>query len=124
MVVRAAEAPTFTLPGTVITGLTSPARGGGELATWRLGMDPGAASPPHSLSGEEVFIQLSGVLEVTVDGASVLLRAGDAVAVAAGRELRVSNPSDERAEAIVCVPAGLRARLADGTELGTPEWAR
>jgi quercetin dioxygenase-like cupin family protein len=124
MVVRADQAPTFTLPGTTITGLTSPARGGSELSTWRLELDPGAASPPHTLTREEVFIQLSGSLQVTLDGEALVLQPGDAVSVAAGRALQVGNPFPGRATAIVCVPAGMEATLADGTQLGTPEWAR
>jgi mannose-6-phosphate isomerase-like protein (cupin superfamily) len=124
MVTRASDAPTFTLPGTLITGLTSPVRGGRELSTWRMRMETGAASPPHVLSREEVFVQLHGSLRVTVDGLEVLLEAGDALAVAAGRELQVSNPFADAAEALVCVPAGIEARLLDGTALGTPDWAR
>jgi hypothetical protein len=35
-VVRAAEAPTFSLPGFRFTGLTAPSRGASELCTWYL----------------------------------------------------------------------------------------
>jgi quercetin dioxygenase-like cupin family protein len=124
MLIRSTEAPTFSLPGTTITGLTSPARGGSELSTWRMSMDPGAASPPHRLSREEVFVQLGGALSISVDGEELILRAGDALAVRAGQDLVVANPFEQRAEAIVCVPAGMEAVLTDGTRLGTPEWAR
>jgi quercetin dioxygenase-like cupin family protein len=87
-------------------------------------MDPGAASPPHRLSHEEVFVQLSGELRVTLDGAELVLRPGDALAVPAGGELLVANRSAGIASAIVCVPAAMEAALSDGTPLGTPEWAR
>ena len=124
MLVRAADAPVFLLPGTRIVGHTSPSRGARELSTWRLTLDPGASSPAHTLTREEVFIQLSGRMELVLDGEAMVLDPGDAVAVAAGRSLRVSNPFAEPADAIACVPAGMEARLADGTALGTPEWAR
>ena len=43
-VVRAAEAPTFTLPRVRFVGLTAPSRGASEICTWRLYVEPHAPS--------------------------------------------------------------------------------
>jgi len=123
-VTRAADAPTFAVPGFHFTGHTAPSRGATELSTWRLRIDPRAASDPHRLDHEEVFIVLEGAMTATVDGEEVALSPGDALAVPAGALLRVSNTSNTPAHAIACLPAGARATLADGHELGTPLWAR
>ncbi len=124
MIIRAADAPIFTVPGFSIRGLASPERGSRELSSWRLEAAPGASSPAHRLSNEEIFHVLRGTLQLTVDDVDMVLHAGDTAAVHAGMELRVSNPFDAAAEAVVCVPAGIQAHLSDGTSLGTPEWAR
>jgi len=124
MIIRATDAPIFTVPGFSIRGLASPARGSKELSSWRLEAAPGASSPAHTLSNEEIFHVLRGALRLTLDDVDTILHAGDAAAVHAGTRLRVSNPFDADAEAVVCVPAGIQAHLLDGTALGTPEWAR
>lgn len=124
-IIRSAESPTFTLPGVQFDGLTSPSRGASELSTWRLRIAPhtpqGAA---HWLDHEEVFIVIGGALDVTIDGASSVLYAGDAISVPAGARIQAGNSGSDPAEAVVCVPAGTRATMASGQEIGTPPWAQ
>ncbi|HMA34627.1 MAG TPA: cupin domain-containing protein [Chloroflexia bacterium] len=123
-ITRAAEAPAFAVPGFQIQGLTAPSRGAQELCTWRLHAAPGAASDPHRLDHEEVFILLEGTLTVAVDGQEAILDAGDALAAPAGALLQVANRAGTPARAIVCLPAGAQAVLGDGQALGVPLWAR
>ncbi|HEU5200283.1 MAG TPA: cupin domain-containing protein [Ktedonobacterales bacterium] len=123
-IIRAADAPTYTIPGVLFTGLTAPSRGASELCTWRLEVEPGTAGDAHKLNHEEVFILLDGTLTVTVAGEAIHMAEGDALAVPAETLLKVANPGARSAHAIVCVPAGIRATFADGREFGTPPWAQ
>jgi mannose-6-phosphate isomerase-like protein (cupin superfamily) len=123
-VVRAAEAPTFNLPGIRFVGLTAPSRGASEICTWHLYVQPHVPSgEPHWLDHEEVFILLEGKLEVMVDDEQVRLDVGDALVAPANAHLQVWNPSDQLAHAVVCVPAGFQA-FTQKEQLGTPPWAQ
>ena len=121
-VVRINEAPHFSVEGFHFTGLTSPSRGASEICTWRLEVEPGAHSDPHWLDHEEIFILLDGVITVSVAGEKIALHAGDALNVPARSLLELS--SDQAAHAVVCLPAGTRATMANGQEVGTPPWAQ
>jgi mannose-6-phosphate isomerase-like protein (cupin superfamily) len=122
-IVRAAEAPLFELPGVKFTGLAAPSRGSHQVCTWRLAVEPRLdPGPPHRLDRDEVFMVLSGAVQITPDGA--LVKAGDAVTVPAGELIALANPSDEPAEVYVAIPAGFTATMADGTSIGTPPWAQ
>lgn len=123
-VVRMAEAPQFGVEGFRFAGLTSPSRGASEVCTWRLEVEAGARSDPHWLDHEEVFVLLDGTIMVSVAGEGIELHAGDAVSVPPGSLLQLSNSGEQAAHALVCLPAGARATMADGTEVGTPPWAR
>lgn len=124
-IIRSAESPTFTLPDVQFNGLTAPSRGASELATWRLRIAPHTPhGEAHWLDHEEVFIVVSGALDITVDETTTILYAGDAVSVPAGARIQAGNTGDDPAEAVVCVPAGTRATMASGQEIGTPPWAR
>jgi len=81
--IHAHEAPSFDLPGLAFTGLASPTRGSAELCTWRLTVEPGFASPSaHVLDRDEVFVVVSGSIQVTPDDSPVV--AGGAAVVPAG----------------------------------------
>ncbi len=123
-VTRAADSPTFTLPGFRFVGLTAPSRGASEICTWRLHVEPNTSSgPAHWLDHEEVFILLEGMLQAVINDEQISLAAGDALAVPAQARIQLSNPSDAPAQALVCVPAGMRAFNAE-QEIGTPPWAQ
>ena len=124
MIIRAIDRPTFSASGFTMHGMASPERGSRELSSWRLEAPPGAASPAHTLSREELFIVMQGRLRITIDGVEEVLGPGDAATVHPGRELQVANPFEETAEAIVCIRSDMSAFLADGTPLDTPPWAR
>ncbi len=122
-IVRAAEAPTFELPGTTFTGYASPSRGSADVCTWRVTFAPGLrAEQAHTLDRDEVFMVARGRIALAPDGQP--LHAGDAAVVPAGQPIAVSNLGDEPAEVYIAIAAGFTATMADGTVLGTPPWAR
>lgn len=123
-VVRMADAPIFTVDGFHFTGLTAPSRGATELCTWRLEIEPNAKSEAHWLNHEEVFVLLDGTITVSVADDSIELHAGDALSVPAKSLLQLSSSGDRTAHALVCLPAGTHATMADGREVGTPPWAK
>jgi quercetin dioxygenase-like cupin family protein len=84
MIISAASAPTFTQGGTTAVGYASPSRGAADLSLWRIRLDPGAASPFHALSREEVFLVLDGDAVATLDGAEHPLAPGDCLVVPPG----------------------------------------
>ena len=112
----------FELHGTRFYPLSSPSRGGTELAVWQIRLAPGLAGTPHMIDREEVFICICGEFTLTVDDAEpVRLRAGDVTAVPGGSRLS-ADAGPEGAAAIVCTRAGLSAVMADGTVV-EPPWA-
>ncbi|MCX4791665.1 MULTISPECIES: cupin domain-containing protein [unclassified Streptomyces] len=75
---------------------------GGKLEMMTLEVAPGASSGdnPHSHSGEEVGLLLSGELDYWVDGVRYRLQPGDCVSFDSSVPHRYSNPGDVPA---VCV---------------------
>lgn len=123
-VIRAANAPTFTLPGICFTGLTAPSRGASEICSWHLYVEPNSSGgQPHWLDHEEVFILLEGTLNAVLNDEQVSLAAGDALTVPAHARLQIANPEATVAHAVVCVPAGFHAFTDEGG-IGTPPWAQ
>ena len=123
-IVKAADAPVFYLEKTKFTGLTAPSRGATELSSWFLDLETGAGGAPHYLDHEEVFVGLTGVITISIDGEAFELTPGDAVSVPAGAALGANNFGSETARAVVCLPVGTKATFADGTEFGVPPWAK
>lgn len=120
--VRAADAPTFELPGVRFTGLAAPSRGSAETCAWLLTVDPGLVSPePHVLDRDEVFLVLEGSIRLALDGDTAV--AGDAIIVPAGEPIQLVNSGDSPARVHVAIRAGFAARGADGSSIGTPPWA-
>ncbi len=121
-IIRANEAPRFRLPGVEFTGLAAPARGSAGLCTWRLAVDPGLrGDEPHTIDRDEVFMVLSGTVQITPDGEK--LGPGDAAVVPAGEPIQLSNLGDSVAELYVAVTAGFTGTMADGTQV-QPPWAQ
>jgi quercetin dioxygenase-like cupin family protein len=120
-VITADEAPTYEAAGTSVVGLASPSRGATHTSAWRLTLAPGASSPPHALSHEEVFVALRGRLEARYGDRVEAVAAGGALIVPAGVEFTLVNPGEEPFEAVAVLPVGGRATV-DGEEI-TPPWA-
>lgn len=117
------EVVTHALHGASFHSYVAPANGSRELCAWRLEVAGGTVGVEHRVSREEVVLLISGELTVTVDGVTGSVRAGDVVFVPAGAAFRVDNTSGEPATAWVTTSVGLRATLADGSEI-SPPWVR
>src|SRR3954469_24904704 len=104
-ITRAADAPRFELPGAQFTVLAAPSRGSKGLCTWRLRLAVGQRNDdPHTLDRDEVFMVLSGTVQVTPDGEK--LEPGDAAVVPAGDPIQVRNLGGTEAELYVAITAG------------------
>ncbi|MFF3458267.1 cupin domain-containing protein [Streptomyces sp. NPDC002730] len=109
-------------PNATMTGLAAPSRGSTELSTWTVSMDAGATGPEHSVTREQVWTVTAGALEVTCDGHTQKVLAGQTFILPSGLLRRIHAP--ERAEAHVAMHCDALASVP-GTE-GTRElpWAR
>ena len=94
-IIRDQHAPRFGQDGVVVTGLASPSRGCATVSAWRVLLQPGAASPEHTLTSDEAFVALRGSARVELDGEAHELGAGDCLVVAPRR--RVPHPQRRRA---------------------------
>src|SRR3954451_24867022 len=111
-VIRAAGAPQFQLPGVGFIGYAALSRGSAGLCTWRLTVDVGhGGDAPHTIDRDEVFMVLSGSVQLTPDGDK--LGPGDAVVVPVGEPISVTNLGESKAELIVAVTAGFTGLMAD-----------
>ncbi len=123
IITRAADAPTWDLPGAHFTGLASPSRGESrDISVWRVVLDPHTDGVEHQLTSSEIFTPLAGTAQVRIGGGTDTIGVGDALVVPADTAFSISNPADEVFEAVVCLPAGAQAAIAGG-EPFTPEWA-
>lgn len=115
-------APTFTIPGLTVTGFAAPSRGATETSLWMIELAPGAPATPHTMDREEVFVALAGRATATVAEREHDVSAGEALIVPACETFALANPHGEPFRAVVALPVGGRARLADGDAF-IPPWA-
>jgi quercetin dioxygenase-like cupin family protein len=120
-VISSSSAPTFEQGGTSVIGLASPSRGSREVSAWRLRLAPGAASPEHVLTHEEVFVALSGRAVATLAGVRHQVGPGDALVVAPNVPVVLANEGDEPFEAVAAMRCGGLAQVGD--ERFAPPWA-
>src|SRR4051794_41966105 len=120
-VISSSAAPTFEAGGTLVIGLASPSRGSREISAWRLQLAPGAASPEHSLTHEEVFVALSGRAVAKLDGVRHDVGPGDALVVSPGVPFVIATEGDAPFEAVACMRCGGLATVGD--ESFPPPWA-
>jgi quercetin dioxygenase-like cupin family protein len=117
-----ADAPVFSRDGFTFRPLAVPSRGSAELAVWQLEGAPGAASVPHTLDREEVFVLHAGRVRATVGGEQHLLAPGDALVVPPGVRFQLGNDeADGTARLTVCTRAGVTATV--GEETVVPPWS-
>jgi quercetin dioxygenase-like cupin family protein len=119
-VISSSSAPTFEAGGTSVVGLASPSRGSREVAAWRLSLAPGASSPEHSLTHEEVFVALDGYAVATLAGERHEVGPGDALVVGPGEPFTLANEQTTPFEAVACMRCGGQARVGD--ETFAPPW--
>jgi mannose-6-phosphate isomerase-like protein (cupin superfamily) len=121
-VIRTADATVYELNDTTFTSYAHPSRGSTELCGWRVEVGPNSTGVAHRVSHEEVFLVLSGTAEAVLDGERQTLAAGDVLVVPVGAAFHLDNPGDQPLSAWVTTRVGLRATMADGTEIAPP-WA-
>ncbi|MEU0392675.1 VOC family protein [Streptomyces sp. NPDC006208] len=121
VITPASESVTVS-PNAAMTGLAAPSRGSAELSTWTVAMEAGATGPEHSISREQVWTVTAGALEVTCDGRTEKVSAGQTLILPADRIRRIHAP--EQAEAHISMRSD-RVASVPGTE-GSRElpWAR
>lgn len=120
--ITADEAVVHDMHGVRFVSYANPALGSTELCAWRGEVPAGSAGITHTISREEVFLVLSGSLEITIDGTGRPLAAGDAAVAPAGSRVNVSNRTQEPALMWVTTSRGLTATLGDGSRI-SPPWA-
>lgn len=119
--IKSSSAPAFEIPGLSVIGLAAPSRGASETCVWRITMAPGTPATPHAISREEIFVALSGVARIQLDGRDQALAAGDTLVVPAGETFALSNPGADPFTALAMVPVGAEA-VFPGGERFTPPW--
>ena len=122
-IIRHRDAPEFGQDGTLITGYASPTRGADSIAAWRVALEPGAGSPEHAVTRDEVFIVLTGEATFEVAGRRHQVGPGDAICVPPDTAFRLSNAGPEQFAAICCMAAGGQARIGEGDPFPIP-WAQ
>ncbi|WP_327291813.1 cupin domain-containing protein [Streptomyces sp. NBC_01198] len=120
--VTADKAVVHDMHGVRFVSYAASALGSEELCAWRGEVPAGSGGQAHTISREEVFLVLSGSLELTIDGDARLLGAGDVAIAPAGCTLNVANPTREPAGMWVTTSTGLTATLPDGSRI-SPPWA-
>lgn len=120
-VITTEQAKRFDQGGVHVVGLAAPSRGSKEISAWHLHLEPGAASPPHALDHEEVFVVLSGTINAAYADRSEAAGPGEALILAAHEEVTLSAPDDEALHAVAILPAGATAVVAG--EPHEPAWA-
>jgi|SRR5690348_5792068 len=121
--IRAENAPSFTLADATFVGLAAPSRGSRETSVWRVSIAPGAPGTPHSVDREEIFVALAGSAIVSLAGERLELRSGDTLVVPAGQLFALANPGASAFEALAVAPVGVRAQLPNG-EAFAPPWSQ
>ncbi|MFE6859304.1 cupin domain-containing protein [Nocardia sp. NPDC057668] len=121
--IKSADAPTFTGPGMTAVGLAAPSRGSTENSVWRFTLAAGNPGHEHSVSREEIFIALAGRAEITLDGETREMNAGDALIIPAHTNFRLAVPGAEPFEAVAILPVGAYAQAPGGDRVAPP-WAQ
>ena len=127
-VIRIAEARRTETPNAVMTTFASATQGGSQQAVWRVDMVPGAAGPVHAFDAEQVWTVLDGSAQITLDGETVAVAAGDTVVMPADVQRQIRTR--DGLSAMVCAPASARVyrtgavpgcASADGDRI-LPDW--
>jgi len=120
-VITTEQARHFDQGGVHVVGLAAPSRGSREISAWHLHLEPGAASPPHALDREEVFLVLEGAIHATYADRVETAGVGEALLLAPHEEVTLSAPEDAALRAVAILPAGALATV--GGEAHVPPWA-
>ncbi len=109
--------------GNASAPLATASTGAREVSVIRQRQAPGGNNPPHTHDREEVLVLLAGTLDVTSQGETQTLCAGDSVVIPARTPHQLRNSGDEAAEWLLIAPAGYRFYRESGED-ATPAWSR
>ncbi|MFP3989005.1 VOC family protein [Streptomyces sp. E11-3] len=104
-------------PNARMTGLAAPSRGSTELSTWTVAMEPGQTGPEHDVSREQVWTVTTGALDVTCDGRTEKISAGQTFVLPPNVLRQVHAPQAAeahvamRADGVVSVPGTEGTRI-------------
>ena len=116
--------PTHELPGTRFTSLATPTRGCVDTAIWQVEIAPGtAATPPHRMTREEVFVVLEGTAKVLLSGVEERASTGDVIVVPTSVDFTLSNDGDGVLRMLCCLPVGGQVEVDGEGDAFTPPWA-
>lgn len=123
MKIRTASSLTvFETPNASITPLATRKSGAEQVSIIRQRMQGSQRNPMHAHTSEEVMLMLDGAVDVTVDGITRRLAAGDTLIVPAGSMHCIENGGGQPAEWLIVSPLGMQFLGADGGAM-TPAWA-
>lgn len=119
--VHLSEIEPFHMGGNTIFGLATPAWGAREVEVWMQRTEPGAETPIHSHSSEEVLVVLRGRGEARRFGRETVTFEAPCTLILPGHELhQVANSGREILEAIAVLPAGSKVYDEHGVEMMLP----
>ncbi|WP_448625960.1 cupin domain-containing protein [Geodermatophilus sp. URMC 64] len=121
-VLPAPSAPTHELGHARFTSLATPSRGSTETSVWSVEIAPGSPGMLHRITREEVFVILSGVADVALDGQRSYAHPGDAIVVPADTPFTLGSAGEEPLRALCILPVGGQAQHEGGQPF-TPPWA-
>lgn len=121
-VVHPSDAVVHEIHGARFVSYARPGSGSKQLCAWRGEIPAGTKAPLHTVSHEEILHILEGELEITLDGRTERVTAGDTLIINPGAAFGAENPTDRTVITWVTTSIGLAAELADGTRIVAP-WA-
>jgi quercetin dioxygenase-like cupin family protein len=121
-VIDNSQSPTFELAGVTFTGIAAPSRGSRETAIWRARIAPNTPGVVHHMTREEIIVTTRGEGRVQIGGDTHALRPGDAFAVPAFTEFALECAGEIAFEAMVILPVGGRAVIANEPAF-VPPWS-
>ncbi|MCX5398974.1 cupin domain-containing protein [Streptomyces sp. NBC_00102] len=121
-VISESEQRTTVTPAASAFALAGPSQGSTELSTWRVEFGAGSAGPVHSIDREQVWMPLSGVLGVEVDGVTGRVAAGQALVLPADVVRQLTALEGPMVALVAMAAGGTAARPGDDTRIPLP-WA-
>ena len=122
MFIHVQQQPAATpIPGVAHVTLAAQAEGLRHLSVWRQSMAPGACTPPHSHSCEEIVLCEAGSGEVHIGGEVHPFGAGQTVVLPAGVQHQIFNTGREPlVSTAVFAATPVPVTLPDGQALELP----
>ncbi len=121
-VIAASPDHVTTTPNATMTAFAAPSRGSSELSTWLVDMPAGATGPEHSVSREQVWTLTAGTLEITCEGRTEKVTAGQTLVLPADVPRRIHCAETFRAYVAMRADGVVSVAGEEGTRV--LPWAR